>query len=67
MCINFVHKKTVSGRKIRTLREIVKHYANNSLCIDAVNILGLVLATATGITIFRYCRLIAVSKFSQMM
>jgi cytochrome b561 len=52
---------------VRTLREIVKHYGRNSLCIDAVNFLALVLATATGITLFRYCRLIALSKFPLML
>ena len=67
MSINFIHKKTVSGRKVRTLREIVKHYARNTLFIDAVNILALIISASTGIALLRFCRLIVVSKFPQML
>jgi hypothetical protein len=67
MTINFIHKKTVSGRKIRTLREIIIYYSKNNLLTDSVNIVALILSMATRLTFFSYFRLIIISKFPQIL
>lgn len=67
MTINFIHQKTVSGRKVKSLREIIKHYTHNHLFIDSVNIAALILSMSTKIAIFGFFRLIIISKFPQIL
>jgi hypothetical protein len=67
IALNLTHKKTLSGRKLSTLREIVRQYAGGQLWVDVVNLCALSLAMATGIFAFSCLRLVAVSKVGQVM
>jgi hypothetical protein len=67
MTINFIHKKTVSGRKVDTLREIMKYYAKKDLFTDSVNLLALIFSITTKLPIFGFFRLIIITKVPQIL
>lgn len=66
MAINFIHQKTVSGRKLKKLRDISINYLHTNFSVDIINIIALILSLSTGLFIFNYFRLIVAVKISQV-
>lgn len=65
--INFIHQRTISGRKLKILREIVSNYAKNQLAMDILNLFILIVSMSTSHSIFDYFRILSFSKFPQIM
>jgi hypothetical protein len=67
MTINLIHQKTVSGRKVKNLREIINFYLKHGFHIDSVNILAVIVSIATKLYVFNFLRLVIIWKFPQIL